>query len=176
MLLKNAFIGFLSFSILHAETLKECKSEEDKISGCVKRDYHSNGNLWEEIPYKNGKFEGILKAYCENRESLNIKPIKEFGANYAEHYHSDETAIQKLINEAEAQAFKESGAKGEYKGQVVGAFHRKELGDIDLVWGDSNFGLAHILQQRTKQWFSPARDGHQWLATRGGVCNCSATC
>ncbi|MCI7410728.1 hypothetical protein [Helicobacter bilis] len=89
---------------------------------------HLNGNLWRETPYKNGKFEGILKAYYENRESLNIKPIKEFGANYAEHYHSDETAIQKLINEAEAQAFKENEAKGEYKEQVAGAFHRKELG------------------------------------------------
>ena len=31
---------------------------------------------------------------------------------------------------------KESGAKGEYKGQVAGAFYRKELGDIDLVWGE----------------------------------------
>ena len=35
---------------------------------------------------------------------------------------------------------------------MAGAFHRKELGDIDLFWGDSNFGLAHILQERTKQW------------------------
>ena len=83
-------------------------------------------------------------------KQLNIKPIKEFGTNYAEHYHSGESAIQKLISEA--QAHKESGKEGAYKGQVAGAFHRKELGDIDLVWGDSNFGLAHILQQRTKQW------------------------
>ena len=67
-------------------------------------------------------------------KQLNIKPIKEFGTNYAEHYHSGESAIQKLL--AEAQAHKESGAKGEYKGQVAGAFHRKELGDIDLVWGE----------------------------------------
>ncbi len=104
MFLKNVFIGFLSFSILHADTLKECKNEADKISGCVEREYHENG------------------------ESLNIKPIKEFGTNYAEHYHSDETAIQKLINEAEAQAFKENGAKGEYKEQVAEAFHRKESG------------------------------------------------
>ena len=59
MLLKNAFITLFSFSILHAETLKECKTEEDRISGCVKRDYHSNGNLWIETSYKNGKIEGI---------------------------------------------------------------------------------------------------------------------
>ena len=93
-------------------------------------------------------FDTLMREAIEN--ALNIKPIKEFGTNYAEHYHSGESAIQKLISEA--QAHKESGAKTEYKGQVAGAFHRKELGDIDLVWGDSNFGLAHILQQRTKQW------------------------
>ena len=90
------------------------------------------------------------KARKRIEEALNITPIKEFGTNYAEHYHSGQTAIQKLL--AEAQAHKQSGAKGEYKGQVAGAFYRKELGDIDLVWGDSNFGLAHILQERTKQW------------------------
>ena len=90
-------------------------------------------------------------------KQLNIKPIKEFGTNYAEHYHSGETAIQKLINEA--QAHKESGAKGEYKGQVAGAFHRKELGDIDLVWGEvtdfekhKGYGLAHILDKRKAEF------------------------
>ncbi|MDY5822155.1 MAG: toxin-antitoxin system YwqK family antitoxin [Helicobacter sp.] len=66
MLLKSVFIGFLSFSILHADTLKECKNEEDKISGCVERSYHSNGNLWEETPYKNGKLNGMSKWYYEN--------------------------------------------------------------------------------------------------------------
>ena len=90
------------------------------------------------------------RAYIE--QTLNIKPIKEFGTNYAEHYHSGESAIQKLISEA--QAHKESGAKTEYKGQVAGAFHRKELGDIDLVWGEvtdfekhKGYGLAHILDK-----------------------------
>ena len=97
-----------------------------------------------------------IQYFKENREyieqTLNIKPIKEFGINYAEHYHSGETAIQKLISEA--QAHKESGAKGEYKGQVAGAFYRKELGDIDLVWGEvtdfekhKGYGLAHILDK-----------------------------
>ena len=81
MLLKNAFIGFLSFSILHADTLKECKSEADKISGCVKRDYHSNGNLWREIPYKNGKREGIAKEYYENGNLKVEIPFNNNGVN-----------------------------------------------------------------------------------------------
>ena len=76
MLLKSVFIGFLSFSILHADTLKECKTEEDRISGCVKRDYHSNGKLWEEIPYKNNKREGIGKWYYENGDLVNEIPYK----------------------------------------------------------------------------------------------------
>ena len=95
------------------------------------------------------------RAYIE--QTLNIKPIKEFGTNYAEHYHSGESAIAKLINEA--QAHKESGAKGEYKGQVAGAFHRKELGDIDLVWGEvtdfekhKGYGLAHIIDKRKAEF------------------------
>ena len=93
----------------------------------------------------------VMRAEIEAK--IGIKPIKEFGANYAEHYHSGETAIAKLINEAEAH--KESGAKGEYKGQVAGAFHRKELGDIDLVWGEvkgkgkeaKGYGLAKIIEK-----------------------------
>lgn len=32
-------------------------------------------------------------------------------------------------------------------GQVKGAFTKEGLGDIDLVWGDSKMGLAHILEK-----------------------------
>ena len=53
MLLKSVFIGFLSLAILHADTLKECKNEADKISGCVEKGYYEDG--WIETPYKNGK-------------------------------------------------------------------------------------------------------------------------
>ena len=72
MLLKSVFIGFLSFSILHADILKECKTEEDIISGCAERYYYKNGNLASETPYKNGKEEGIEKWYYENG-NLNIE-------------------------------------------------------------------------------------------------------
>ena len=66
MLLKNAFIALFSFSILHADTLKECKTEADKISGCIEKKYDSNMKLWNEIPYKNGEIEGIEKWYYKN--------------------------------------------------------------------------------------------------------------
>ena len=59
-----------------ADTLKECESEADKISGCVERGYHSNGNLWVEMPYKNGKREGIAKEYDENENISWKTPYK----------------------------------------------------------------------------------------------------
>lgn len=98
---------------------------------------------------------------------LDIKPLKEFGTNYAEYYRDGQRGIAKLLAEAkDYEARKEAGKltkaeieQGAYKGQVAGAFYKEELGDIDLVWGDSHFGLQHILERRTqdfiKEGFSP---------------------
>ncbi|HBD2709486.1 hypothetical protein [Campylobacter jejuni] len=73
-------------------------------------------------------------------QELNIQPLKEFGKNYAEYYHDGARAIKKLLIEKQ--------------GQVAGAFHRKDLGDIDLVWGEvtdkikhKGYGLAHIIDK-----------------------------
>ncbi|EJP3867676.1 hypothetical protein NUS05_001043 [Campylobacter coli] len=73
-------------------------------------------------------------------KELNIQALKEFGKNYAEYYHDGKGALQKLLIEKQ--------------GQVAGAFHRKDLGDIDLVWGEvidkikhKGYGLAHIINK-----------------------------
>ncbi|EOJ0419329.1 PBECR2 nuclease fold domain-containing protein [Campylobacter jejuni] len=71
-------------------------------------------------------------------QELNIQPLKEFGENYTEYYHDGKGALQKLLIEKQ--------------GQVAGAFHRKDLGDIDLVWGDGNFGLSHIVNRREEDF------------------------
>ena len=76
MFLKSVLIGFLSFSILHADTLKECKTEADKISGCVEKEYDSSVNLWRETPFKNDKAEGIGKWYYENGNLALEMPYK----------------------------------------------------------------------------------------------------
>lgn len=39
----------------------------------------------------------------------------------------------------------------ERQGHVKGAFHRDDLGDIDLIWGDDTCGLQHILLHREEQ-------------------------
>ena len=76
MLLKSAFIGFLSLSTLYADTLKECKNEADRISGCVEKIYHSNGRLWMEKPYKNGKKEGVERLYHGDMSIFVEMPFK----------------------------------------------------------------------------------------------------
>lgn len=71
-------------------------------------------------------------------KELNIQALKEFGKNYAEYYHDGKGALQKLLIEKQ--------------GQVAGAFHRKDLGDIDLVWGaegssrSDGYGLSKIVK------------------------------
>ena len=72
MLLKSVLMGFLSFHSADTPILKECKTEADKISGCVEKEYDSNGKIYWEAPYKNGKAEGIAKWYYENG-NLNIE-------------------------------------------------------------------------------------------------------
>jgi hypothetical protein len=39
----------------------------------------------------------------------------------------------------------------EKRGHVKGAFHRDDIGDIDLVWGNDDAGIKHILKRREEQ-------------------------
>lgn len=104
---------------------------------------HSNTQT---IPNPTIKEAENLAQYRKDIEAkYNITPIKEFGTNYAEFYHDGANAIKKLLVEKQ--------------GQVAGAFERKELGDIDLVWGEvtdkvkhTGYGLAHIIDKRVSEF------------------------
>ena len=39
----------------------------------------------------------------------------------------------------------------EKRGHVKGAFHRDDIGDIDLFWGNDYLGLQHIIKRREEQ-------------------------
>ena len=39
----------------------------------------------------------------------------------------------------------------EQRGHIKAAFHRDDVGDIDLLWGTETLGLRHIISQREKQ-------------------------
>ncbi len=66
---------------------------------------------------------------------------KEWGKNYSEFKGDGVGAINKLLEVR--------------SGHVEGAFHKQDLGDIDLVWGKGGkdgYGLEHILEKREKQY------------------------
>ncbi|MFP6080415.1 DUF3519 domain-containing protein [Helicobacter pylori] len=66
-----------------------------------------------------------------------ITPLKEFGTNYPEFALKPQEALKKLLQEK--------------NGQVAGAAFRDDLGGIDLVWGNKDYGLEHILKRREEQ-------------------------
>ncbi|MCQ2623396.1 DUF3519 domain-containing protein, partial [Helicobacter pylori] len=61
----------------------------------------------------------------------------EWGHHYSEFKGDGLGAINKLLETK--------------KGFVAGAFYKEGLGDIDLVWGNKDYGLEHILKRREEQ-------------------------
>ncbi|UOR72793.1 DUF3519 domain-containing protein [Helicobacter pylori] len=67
-----------------------------------------------------------------------LKTPSEWGNNYSEFKGDGLGAINKLLETK--------------KGFVAGAFHKEGLGDIDLVWGNKDYGLEHILKRRIESY------------------------
>ncbi|WP_390474263.1 DUF3519 domain-containing protein, partial [Helicobacter pylori] len=67
-----------------------------------------------------------------------FKTPSEWGHNYSEFKNDGLGAINKLLETK--------------KGFVAGAFHKEGLGDIDLVWGNKDYGLEHILKRRIESY------------------------
>lgn len=62
--------------------------------------------------------------------------FKEFAGKEFTGYKGQD-AVRKLIKEKQ--------------GYIKNAFHRKDIGNIDLMWGDERLGLKHIILRRAKQ-------------------------
>ncbi|MDL0109092.1 hypothetical protein NYG93_08555 [Campylobacter felis] len=67
----------------------------------------------------------------DNPSESIAQKADDFGVNF-EGFKGKE-AVLKLLEEK--------------RGQVKGAFYKEGLGDIDVVWGDENFGLRHIIEK-----------------------------
>ncbi|PPB74447.1 hypothetical protein CDQ80_05045 [Campylobacter hyointestinalis subsp. hyointestinalis] len=124
---------------------------------------HSNTQT---IPQPNKiEAENLAKERKNIEAKYNITPIKEFGTNYAEFYHDGANAIKKLL--------------AEKQGQVAGAFERKELGDIDLVWGNEKIGLNKIVSKHLDDFsefigsdkFEKLSNGIDEIITNGKLVN-----
>ncbi len=67
-----------------------------------------------------------------------LETPSEWGENYSEFKGDGLGAINKLLETK--------------KGFVAGAFYKEGLGDIDLVWGNKDYGLEHILKRRIESY------------------------
>ncbi|MDU9761349.1 DUF3519 domain-containing protein [Helicobacter pylori] len=78
--------------------------------------------------------EAIKDMQKEAKKGIKQKLESEWGPNYSEFKNDGLGAINKLLETK--------------KGFVAGAFYKEGLGDIDLVWGNKDYGLEHILKRR----------------------------
>lgn len=84
--------------------------------------------------------EAVKDMQKESEKGIKGQKLKtpsEWENNYSEFKNDGLGAINKLLETK--------------KGFVAGAFHKEGLGDIDLVWGNKDYGLEHILKRREKQ-------------------------
>ncbi|WQY30413.1 DUF3519 domain-containing protein [Helicobacter pylori] len=80
--------------------------------------------------------EASKKSAEETKKGIKEQKFEtpsEWGPNYSEFKNDGLGAINKLLETK--------------KGFVAGAFHKQGLGDIDLVWGNKDYGLEHILKR-----------------------------
>nr|WP_269201994.1 DUF3519 domain-containing protein [Helicobacter pylori] len=93
----------------------------------------------ESNPSLNRLLQAVKDMQKENEKTIKqkIETPSEWGNNYNEFKGDGLGAINKLLETK--------------KGFVAGAFHKEGLGDIDLVWGNKDYGLEHILKRREKQ-------------------------
>ncbi|WP_205250350.1 DUF3519 domain-containing protein, partial [Helicobacter pylori] len=81
--------------------------------------------------------KGMQKESEKGIKKQKLETPSEWGHNYSEFKGDGLGAINKLLETK--------------KGFVAGAFYKEGLGDIDLVWGNKDYGLEHILKRREEQ-------------------------
>ncbi|GAA8953749.1 hypothetical protein HpSP24_04490 [Helicobacter pylori] len=91
----------------------------------------------ESNPSLNRLIQAVKDRQKESEKGIKGQKLEtpsEWGHNYSEFKGDGLGAINKLLETK--------------KGFVAGAFHKQGLGDIDLVWGNKDYGLEHILKRR----------------------------
>lgn len=91
----------------------------------------------EKIEELRRKVEGQSSRVEESSEGYTTH--EEIDRLYGEEFkgYKGQAAIDKLLKEQ--------------RGHVKGAFHRDDMGNIDLVWGSDTAGLQHIIKQRERE-------------------------
>ncbi len=95
----------------------------------------------ENNPVLNRLIEAVKGMQKESEKGIKkpkLETPSEWGHHYSEFKGDGLGAINKLLETK--------------KGFVAGAFYKEGLGDIDLVWGNKDYGLEHILEKKKKQY------------------------
>ncbi|GAA7092309.1 hypothetical protein BD0014_10240 [Helicobacter pylori] len=82
--------------------------------------------------------QDMQKESVKGIKKQKLETPSEWGHHYSEFKGDGLGAINKLLETK--------------KGFVAGAFHKEGLGDIDLVWGNKDYGLEHILKRRIESY------------------------
>ncbi len=85
---------------------------------------------------KNGRKSAVEKLQELAKPKQGKNKAEFFGVEYKGFKGAD--AVEKLLQEKQ--------------GHVKNAFERREVGGIDLVWGDKNGGLQHAIRKRDKMF------------------------
>lgn len=177
---KNVFLSMIlcsvaSFSLLHADNLKECESEEDKQAGCVEKVYDDSGNLKIETPFKNGKEEGVEKAYYENG-NLKVESLAKNGKEEGiqKWYYEGgnlmfETPYKNGKREGMGKRYYESGKleiEAPFKNHMLEGIMKRyyESGDIQVEIQYANDEINGIVKFYNKEkeliWQATAQNGN----------------
>ncbi|UOS16521.1 DUF3519 domain-containing protein [Helicobacter pylori] len=90
-------------------------------------------------PTLNRLIQAIKGMQKESDKGIKKPKLEtQWGPNYSEFKGDGLGAINKLLETK--------------KGFVAGAFYKEGLGDIDLVWGNKDYGLEHILKRRIESY------------------------
>ena len=145
-----------------AEAERKAAEERERAEAEEKTRIEAEKKEAERIAAEKAEEEARVEA---ERKAEDERIAKQKAEEKAEEAESDKEEAEKRMDDEEPKPVG-SGVFGniynQFKGKVkeafdflmkhkggdlLGVFHRKDVGDIDLVWGDENGGLAHILHK-----------------------------
>lgn len=96
-----------------------------------------NGSYRQNASYEDIMTNDRKRLYSEL--AYDLSQVKDIKALLGKEYtgYKGQAAIDKLLEEKQ--------------GHIKAAFHRDDIGDIDLIWGNDMLGLQHIIKQRTDE-------------------------
>lgn len=96
-----------------------------------------NGSYRQNTSYEDIMTDDRKRLYSEL--AYDLSQVKDIKALLGKEYtgYKGQAAIDKLLEEKQ--------------GHIKAAFHRDDIGDIDLIWGNEDLGLQHIVKRRNEQ-------------------------